>query len=69
MAQPTLAQGYLRRQSRRSRAPIRRAGRAIVETVEPRLLLARPVGIDVSHWQGTINWTSVHNAGYSFAWQ
>jgi GH25 family lysozyme M1 (1,4-beta-N-acetylmuramidase) len=24
-------------------------------------------GIDVSHWQGTINWTSVKNAGYSFA--
>src|SRR3954471_22493109 len=23
-------------------------------------------GIDVSHWQGTINWTSVKNAGYSF---
>src|SRR5690349_19698694 len=24
-------------------------------------------GIDVSHWQGTINWTSVANAGYKFA--
>ena len=24
-------------------------------------------GIDVSHYQGTINWTSVKNAGYQFA--
>jgi GH25 family lysozyme M1 (1,4-beta-N-acetylmuramidase)/ribosomal protein S16 len=24
-------------------------------------------GIDVSHWQGDINWTKVYNAGYSFA--
>ena len=25
-------------------------------------------GIDVSHWQGTINWTSVRNAGVQFAY-
>jgi GH25 family lysozyme M1 (1,4-beta-N-acetylmuramidase) len=25
-------------------------------------------GIDVSHWQGTINWTSVRNSGIQFAW-
>lgn len=25
-------------------------------------------GIDVSHWQGAINWTSVKNAGISFAY-
>jgi GH25 family lysozyme M1 (1,4-beta-N-acetylmuramidase) len=25
-------------------------------------------GIDVSHYQGTINWTSVRNAGKQFAW-
>lgn len=25
-------------------------------------------GIDVSHWQGGINWTSVRNAGIQFAW-
>ncbi len=24
-------------------------------------------GIDISHWQGTINWSSVKNAGYKFA--
>lgn len=24
-------------------------------------------GIDVSHWQGTINWASVYSAGYKFA--
>src|SRR5262245_8356825 len=28
----------------------------------------RPLGVDVSHYQGSINWTSVHNAGYTFAW-
>jgi len=26
-----------------------------------------PKGIDVSHWQGTINWNSVKSAGYTFA--
>ncbi|MGP3966267.1 lysozyme [Streptomyces sp. 6N223] len=25
-------------------------------------------GIDISHWQGSINWTSVRNAGIQFAW-
>jgi GH25 family lysozyme M1 (1,4-beta-N-acetylmuramidase) len=25
-------------------------------------------GIDVSHWQGAINWTSVRGAGIQFAW-
>ena len=24
-------------------------------------------GIDVSHWQGTVNWTSVRNSGKVFA--
>lgn len=28
----------------------------------------RPLGVDVSHYQGTINWTSVRNSGVSFAW-
>ena len=27
----------------------------------------RPYGIDVSHWNGTINWTQVYQAGYEFA--
>jgi GH25 family lysozyme M1 (1,4-beta-N-acetylmuramidase) len=27
-----------------------------------------PQGIDVSHWQGSINWSSVRNAGIEFAW-
>src|SRR5689334_15751756 len=31
------------------------------------MLLSRPVGIDVSSFQGSINWTSVKNAGKSFA--
>src|SRR6478672_1023511 len=29
---------------------------------------ARPLGIDVSHYQGSVNWTSVKNAGRSFGW-
>ena len=29
---------------------------------------ARPLGIDVSRYQGTINWTSVKGAGITFAW-
>ena len=31
-------------------------------------VLANPQGIDVSHWQGSINWTSVRNAGIEFAY-
>ncbi|WP_244857550.1 lysozyme [Agromyces archimandritae] len=29
---------------------------------------ANPQGIDVSNWQGSINWTSVRNAGIEFAY-
>ena len=32
------------------------------------LIAQRPLGIDVSRWQGTINWTSVKGAGKTFAW-
>ena len=28
----------------------------------------RPLGTDVSHYQGSINWTPVKNAGVTFAW-
>ncbi len=28
----------------------------------------RPLGTDVSHYQGTINWTNVKSAGITFAW-
>src|SRR5688500_12891266 len=31
-------------------------------------LAQRALGIDVSRWQGTINWTSVKGSGISFAW-
>ncbi|MFF3260048.1 GH25 family lysozyme [Streptomyces sp. NPDC002932] len=31
-------------------------------------LLANPVGMDVSSYQGSINWTSVRGAGIEFAW-
>ncbi len=34
----------------------------------PNLIAARPQGIDVSSYQGNINWTSVAGSGISFAW-
>jgi len=34
----------------------------------PRLMAARPLGIDVSSYQGNITWPSVAAAGISFAW-
>src|SRR5512132_983163 len=37
------------------------------EVLEKRLLMSRVQGIDVSHWQGTINWASVAGAGKEFA--
>lgn len=41
----------------------------MIETLERRMLFndTRPYGIDVSHWQGTINWNSVYAAGKVFA--
>jgi GH25 family lysozyme M1 (1,4-beta-N-acetylmuramidase) len=37
-------------------------------TLAPHSVSAINSGIDVSHYQGTINWTSVHNAGIQFAY-
>src|SRR4051794_37554911 len=34
----------------------------------PRVLAARPLGIDVSSYQGNITWPNVAAAGISFAW-
>jgi len=31
-------------------------------------LAQRPLGIDVSHYQGTINWSSAKSSGVAFAW-
>jgi GH25 family lysozyme M1 (1,4-beta-N-acetylmuramidase) len=31
-------------------------------------MMARPLGIDTSHWQGTVNWTSVAGSGRVFGW-
>ena len=49
--------------------------RLLRKTTAAALLLAtsqvmaqRPLGIDVSHYQGTINWSSVAGAGITFAW-
>ena len=33
-----------------------------------RVLAQRPLGIDVSSYQGSINWSSVRGAGITFAW-
>ena len=41
----------------------------LIETLENRLLMARVAGIDVSHWQGTINWASVAASGKEFVFQ
>jgi RHS repeat-associated protein len=38
-----------------------------MEQLEPRTMLSRALGIDVSNYQGTINWASVHSAGKTFA--
>jgi GH25 family lysozyme M1 (1,4-beta-N-acetylmuramidase) len=40
---------------------------AMVEPLEDRVLFSRALGVDVSSYQGTINWTSVKAAGRSFA--
>ncbi|HTL31434.1 MAG TPA: glycoside hydrolase family 25 protein, partial [Tepidisphaeraceae bacterium] len=40
-----------------------------IESLESRLLFARTLGIDVSHYQGTINWASVAADGKKFAFQ
>ena len=39
-----------------------------IEPLEQRALLTRSLGIDVSSYQTTINWTSVKNAGVDFAY-
>src|SRR5690348_14548531 len=40
-----------------------------IESLESRVFLSRTPGIDVSHWQGTINWASVASSGKKFAFQ
>src|SRR5215210_3716494 len=40
--------------------------RSLIESLESRTLMTRVPGIDVSHWQGTINWASAA-AGKQFA--
>lgn len=46
------------------------AGVALALTVGAAVdvMAQRPEGIDVSRWQGTINWTSVKGAGKTYAW-
>jgi GH25 family lysozyme M1 (1,4-beta-N-acetylmuramidase) len=39
----------------------------VLWSLKPTAHAARPLGIDTSHWDGTVNWTSVYNAGYVFA--
>ena len=49
---------------RTRRHPVRAAA---VETLETRLLMARLTGIDVSHFQGTMNWNTAASQGIKFA--
>lgn len=45
------------------------ASLGLVCLLAPHSVLAqRPLGIDVSHWNGTINWYRVSTSGVSFAW-
>jgi GH25 family lysozyme M1 (1,4-beta-N-acetylmuramidase) len=37
-------------------------------SLAPSLMPSGPKGIDVSHWQGSINWNSVYNDGIRFAY-
>jgi GH25 family lysozyme M1 (1,4-beta-N-acetylmuramidase) len=39
-----------------------------VESLEDRLLFARPLGIDVSSFQGNVNWGSAYGGGVRFAY-
>ena len=41
--------------------------RFAIDSLEPRLLLSRATGCDISQYQGTMNWTTYKNAGTSFA--
>jgi GH25 family lysozyme M1 (1,4-beta-N-acetylmuramidase) len=42
--------------------------RPTTKSVQPMIVPAGIPGIDVSHYQGSINWTSVRNAGIQFAY-
>lgn len=39
-----------------------------IEGLEGRLLMARTMGIDISHYQTVTSWASVYNAGKRFVW-
>lgn len=41
--------------------------KARIEAMEERILLSRPLGIDVSSYQGNVNWGSAYSGGVRFA--
>ena len=41
---------------------------SFVEQMEQRILLSRPLGIDVSSFQGTVDWNSAYGGGVRFAY-
>ncbi|WP_026922779.1 GH25 family lysozyme [Glycomyces arizonensis] len=41
---------------------------ALMAVASPASAQSSPTGVDVSNWQGSINWTSVKNAGIDFAY-
>jgi GH25 family lysozyme M1 (1,4-beta-N-acetylmuramidase) len=63
----TRTRNTLRRMLAASVTAIAAAATALVATTSPASAATVP-GIDVSHYQGTINWTSVRNAGIQFAY-
>ncbi|MFB9545005.1 GH25 family lysozyme, partial [Micromonospora sagamiensis] len=48
-------------------ATVATAAVAVVATAAPASAATVP-GVDVSNWQGSINWTSVRNSGIQFAY-
>src|SRR5690242_3560234 len=43
-------------------------GAGLALLAAPLLIMARPVGVDVSNNDGGVNWTSIRGGGYTFAW-
>lgn len=46
----------------------RSTGYGLLELLEDRVLLSRPLGIDVSSYQGSVDWTTAYNNGVLFAY-
>jgi len=74
MKKPTLLQQiiptYAAAQSRKNKLTPALIAAAVVLSLghHQQALAQRPLGVDVSSFQGTPNWTSVRSSGITFAW-